>query len=242
MTSENRGSPRTTLITSISPEDKQNCFGDGDDVILDRAPLSPMGDIIKDNTQEAMISASSDPTALEGPVFSEYTAPSVGDSSVPDSRGRKPDGDTVADTSRSAGTDYNTSMEACTFKKGGMCRIHLLKGTKKTIKWSEWSQKKNGLFGYVSRQKTEYVCHFSGGASSNCGHLETKSHFDGVAESNSSISGIGMMGTQTTALGGNTCNKDNTSFQGISGEGNYWTGCFKSEMKKISDIQDQSMN
>ena len=71
LTSEYRESPRTTLTTSISPEDKQNCFGDGDDVILDRAPLSPMGDIIKDNTQEAMISASSDPTALEGPVFSE---------------------------------------------------------------------------------------------------------------------------------------------------------------------------
>ena len=48
-----------------------------------------MGDIIKDNTQEAMISASMDPTALEGPVFSEYATPSVGDSSVPDSPGRK---------------------------------------------------------------------------------------------------------------------------------------------------------
>ena len=152
-TSENRGSPRTTLITSLSPEVKKNCFGDDDEVILGRVSLSPMGDIIKNNTQEAMISAGLDPTALKGPVFSKYTTPSVGDRSVPDSRSRKPDGDTVADTTLSAGTDYDTSMGTCTFKKGGMCRIHL---TKKIIKWSEWCQKKNGLFGYVNRQRTEY--------------------------------------------------------------------------------------
>ena len=148
----------------------------------------------------------------------------------------------MAATTLSAGTDNDTSVGMCSYKKGGMCTFHLTKGSKKTIKWKEWTQKKNGLFGYVSRQKTEYVCHSSGGALSNYRHLETKSQNDGVPESNLSISGVGVLEGQTTALGGIKSNLDNIPFQGISGVGFDRAGGFESEVKKISNSKDYGLS
>ena len=46
----------------------------------------------------------------------------------------------------------------CVFKKGGMCKIHQVKGEKIVTKTKEWVKKKNGLFGYVSKQQTTYRC------------------------------------------------------------------------------------
>ena len=57
------------------------------------------------------------------------------------------------------------------------CNIHGTIGTKKTIVWKEWTKKKNGLFGFVRKHKTEYECHFSWGASTNSGHQEIVSRF-----------------------------------------------------------------
>ena len=82
------------------------------------------------------------------------------------------------------------------------------------------TKRKNGLYGYVKRQKTSYVCHFSGGANSNYGHLETDSRFSRVAEFNLINSSLETrITTNTSALGGITENADNTTFSRISG----WT-------------------
>ena len=46
----------------------------------------------------------------------------------------------------------------CEFKRGGMCKIHLVRGEKIVTKSKEWVKKKNGLFGYVTKQLTTYKC------------------------------------------------------------------------------------
>ena len=125
----------------------------------------------------------------------------------------------------------------CTFKKGGVCEIHGTMGSKKTSKWKEWSKKRNGLYGYVNKQKTEYVCHFGGGATSNCGHQQTKSHCSGVAKSDLSNPGLEGTEIQTTALGRDYVHMKNTPFEGISGEVTDWTGRNMSERIQISSEQ-----
>ena len=52
----------------------------------------------------------------------------------------------------------NMNISGCEFKKGGMCKIHQIKGEKIVTKIKEWVKKKNGLFGYVSKQQTTYRC------------------------------------------------------------------------------------
>ena len=100
---------------------------------------------------------------------------------------------------------------------------------------------KNGLYGNVKRQKTSYVCHFSGGANSNYGHLETDSRFSGVAESNSSNFSLETgMTANTSALGGITENLDNTTFARISGVDSNWPGCYKSESGRIRSNMKES--
>ena len=46
----------------------------------------------------------------------------------------------------------------CEFKKGGVCKTHLVKGEKIVTKSKEWVRKKDGLFGYVTKQQTTYRC------------------------------------------------------------------------------------
>ena len=46
----------------------------------------------------------------------------------------------------------------CEFKRGGMCKTHLVKGMKIVTKTKEWMKMKNGLFGYVTKQLTTYRC------------------------------------------------------------------------------------
>ena len=113
-TSANRGSPSTSRKSSLSPDTKRKCFGEVNKVILGGDSPSPMEDLVKNYTQEAILSV------VRGPAFNTYTTPSNGDSSVPDWRGEKPDRNTVAATTLSAGTDNDTSS----FKKGGMCTFH----------------------------------------------------------------------------------------------------------------------
>ena len=54
----------------------------------------------------------------------------------------------------------------CEFKIGGMCVTHRSMGAKYVEHWKEWTKMKNGLYGYVNRRKTKYVCHNSQGLSS----------------------------------------------------------------------------
>ena len=48
--------------------------------------------------------------------------------------------------------------EECVFKRGGMCVTHEMQGVKDVTKWQEWELKKNGMYGYLSKQKTMYRC------------------------------------------------------------------------------------
>ena len=164
------------------------------------------------------------------------TTPSVVGNTEPDTVGKPAAGDSVLANTRYTGTEYNSS-EKCTFKRGGQCNIHGTIGTKKTIVWKEWPKKKNGLFGFVRKQKTEYECHFSGGASTNSGHQEIVSRFCGVAESDLCNNGLETeKQTRKSALGGKADNLDtDTTIQGISGVGSFQTGSKLSESQQISD-------
>ena len=83
------------------------------------------------------------------------------------------------------------------------------------------------------------ICQLSGGATSNCGQQKTKSYNSGVAKSDLRISGLDETGMQTTTLGGNSNNLENTTFHGISGEVTDWTGSIMSEKMNISsDLKD----
>ena len=125
----------------------------------------------------------------------------------------------------------------CTFRRGGICNIHEVKGTRKLDSMKVWAKKKNGLFGFVRKQKTEYECHFSGGTSTNSGHQEIVSRFCGVAESDLCNHGLETeKQTSKSALGGKADNLDtDTTIQGISGVGSFQTGSKMSESQKISD-------
>ena len=159
--------------------------------------------------------------------------------SIPDTCVRKPvTGDTVPAVARDTGTDSN-QREPCTFKRGGICTKHNLLGTKKTIIWKEWTKLKTGLFGYVRKQKTEYVCQYYGGAKTNYGSLEPDCRLSGVAKSNLCEPGLGAVTqTRNTALGGNSENSDTDSTtSGISRVGFARTGRNRSESLRISSTE-----
>ena len=46
----------------------------------------------------------------------------------------------------------------CTFKRGGKCNIHGIRGTKHTVVKQTWTKLKGGLFGYKNMSKTTYSC------------------------------------------------------------------------------------
>ena len=58
-------------------------------------------------------------------------------------------------------TTTDDRLEACTFKRGGMCNIHKIVGTKKTRTSKSWKQRRDGTFGYVTSKKIEYTCELS---------------------------------------------------------------------------------
>ena len=191
-------------------------------------------------SQDANIAANLTLNTCESQVSCVGTSPSVGQSLQHKQCVRKPaTWDMVADTARVNGTDYDDT-EICTFKRGGLCTIHDVLGTKNTTVWKEWMKKKNGLFGFVKKQRTDYVCHFSGGANTNYGHHEIASRSRGVAKSNSGKPGL-RTGIQTSkpALGGNTGKLDDSTVSGISGADETQTGSNMSERQQISsDVKD----
>ena len=80
----------------------------------------------------------------------------------------------------------------CEFKRGGMCISHRSMGTKYVETWKEWTKMKNGLYGYVNRKKTKYVCRFRGVVKSNCDKQKGDGLLEGVAESNCDNLVLGM--------------------------------------------------
>ena len=60
-----------------------------------------------------------------------------------------------------AETDTSNKLESCTFKRGGMCNLHQIVGTRSTRTSKSWKKKKDGSFGYVTSKKVEYTCKFS---------------------------------------------------------------------------------
>ena len=48
--------------------------------------------------------------------------------------------------------------EECVFKRGGICVTHGMQGVKDVTKWQEWELKKNGMYGYLPKQKTMNRC------------------------------------------------------------------------------------
>ena len=105
---------------------------------------------MRDDDQDVPVLVNTEQSTEETLFNKPSTAPSVVGNNEPDTSDRKPTtGDSVLVTARCQGT------EKCTFKRGGQCNLHGTIGTKKTIVWKEWTKKKDGLFGFVRKQKTD---------------------------------------------------------------------------------------
>ena len=171
------------------------------------------------------------------------TTPSVGDSCTTVGGRKLRDRDQVAELSLQAGTDKNTQKadNQCDFKRGGKCIIHGVIGEKRVNTSKIWDKKKNGLFEWIVKTKTTYVCRFNGVDVSNVCSDDESGRGRGVAESNYVSGSEGQYGTRdsTTALGGtdNQVDRDIETRTRISGTGINDAGCNKSEMKWISSTE-----
>ena len=52
----------------------------------------------------------------------------------------------------------DVNVKECVWSKKGVCKTHNIAGRKVCKTFNEWKLKKNGLYGYVRRQKTSYIC------------------------------------------------------------------------------------
>ena len=88
----------------------------------------------------------------------------------------------------------------CTFKRGGLCNIHNVRGTRVEDRVSVWTKKKNGMFGWTKRTKVRYVCQNDGVAKP----VRLESQDSRVAKSNDEIRDTGpeKQTRQDAALGG----------------------------------------
>ena len=81
--------------------------------------------------------------------------------------------DTAVDLVQCEGTQSSMDQQDCVFKRGGLCVNHGVVGTRYKENSKEWTKKKNGIYGWVTRTRIKYVCHFDGGAKSNVSKQET---------------------------------------------------------------------
>ena len=111
------------------------------------------------------------------------------------------------------GNDVISTITMCKHKRGGMCITHGTKGTKVMESVKVWSKKKDGLFGYVWKTRTKYVCQDSGVAKPG----EQVSRYCGVAKSNdgSIDKGPGVKTIIDEALGGDS--DSNGQLSGVCG-------------------------
>ena len=170
----------------------------------------------------------------------QIVAPSVDSSAM----GKSLDGDTVAGLTRYTITKADTipRLEECVFKRGGKCINHGIMGEKIVETTKIWDKKKNGMFGWKTRMKTKYVCHFKGVVKSDVSMMDDCQD-RGVAKSDGMSGGEGMEGTieKNTAL-----TRPTTEVLGevgnvtrISGMQLLEAGSFTSEMTRISGVVEE---
>ena len=58
-------------------------------------------------------------------------------------------------------TTTTDKEESCSFKRGGMCCIHNVVGTRSSKTSMSWKRKKDGTYGYMTSKKIEYTCSYS---------------------------------------------------------------------------------
>ena len=171
-------------------------------------------------------------------------APSVGDV-VQTGANRKPVLDSMPGLARCSGPDLSggvekSTMKGCEFKRGGMCMLHGVVGTKYVEKSKSWAKNKNGTFGWKHKSTTKYVCQYEGAVKSNVCENEDDSRSEGVAKSNLMSAGIGGV-EKTTALGGtyrDTGFEKNLSW--VSGNDYRTAGSFESESERKGSMKKDS--
>ena len=129
-------------------------------------------------------------------------------------------------------------------QEGGRCVNHGIIGEKIVETSKVWDKKKNGMFGWKTRMKTKYVCHYKGVVTSDVSEMSVDDCQDGrVAKSNSMSGGDGMEKTirkntaltrPTTEVLGEVGNVTRISRMQL-----LEAGSFTSEMTRISGVVEE---
>ena len=137
----------------------------GSDTCTEVVGNKTQNDVLARNTDKGVL-CTDGTTITRGNTMENkpLATPSGGEKSELDTRESK----TSASQSVSQGLEFgkmnsgtkceSIDMNECEFKRGGMCKTHLVKGMKVVTKSKEWVKMKNGLFGYVTKQLTTYRC------------------------------------------------------------------------------------
>ena len=238
-----RGSPsKGARIGLEKQERKADGFGDEQDCAV------RISGVAQGLENDGMISSMGEGSSLLGGMDQECeesilkVAPSRGSSAMEKSL----DGDTVAVLSRCTipKVDTNSELQECVFKRGGRCVNHDMIGEKIVETSKVWDKKKNGMFGWKTRTKTKYVCHYKGVATSDVNVKSMDDCQDGrVAKSNSMSGGDGLEKTKwkntaltrpTTEVLGEVGNVTRISRLQL-----LKAGSFSSEMTRISGVVEE---
>ena len=159
--------------------------------------------------------------------------------------GKLRDRDRVAELPLQSETDLdkNTTDYQCVFTRGGKCVTHGIVDRKQVNTSQTWDKKKNGLFGWIVKIKTTYVCQFEGVAMSNVCSDDDNGRREGVAKSNSVSGSNGQDETRnsSSALGGTDyqVHRDVGNKTRISGAEIKDAGCNNSERIRISSKEEE---
>ena len=153
---------------------------------------------------------------LTTPSCGENCEHETGESHVGGTMGVRSDGQSVNQGTEfekmNRGTECEKIMKNdCEFKRGGMCKTHLVRGEKIVTKSREWVKKKNGLFGYVTKQLTTYRCSRSAvieGPLSPTIARETMTELDSGLRLGEILPGDNLSWDCGAGLGGAVANKD----------------------------------
>ena len=112
---------------------------------------------------------------------------------------------------------------------------HGVVGTRYKENSKEWTKKKNGIYGWVTRTKTKYVCRFDGGAKSDVSKPEMMCQDRRVPKSNGGSPRLGL-GEKTRLARGGDSDSVGSNLPGISGLEFEVTG---SNMRESSEIMSE---
>ena len=105
----------------------------------------------------------------------------------------------------------------CTFKRGGMCIIHNVVGSKFSVSRKDWAQKKDGTYGYVYKKITKYTCKEARRPTNIPVKNVINDNEDSALTGSAPLEDGPLYGIQGTRISSNDVSGDN---QGISGGGN----------------------